>query len=226
MGPVWTKKRGCTEPITHTVQPQGGHVRIPPMKQQSQFSLVWVNQHQLMHQLWMRLFWPFWDEPKPFNPNQTLRWVTFFFFSLAQLSLRFQKTSPPFSPSSSFLFFSFVLSFFFFSSTIIFFFSIVTVAFFSSFVFLYCYNFFIISFFFLFFSFSSSIFFFFLYSLFFFKHFLFFHHIVAVVAISCCIDISYTHHTRYAFILVFFCCGLKVETKRKSKEKKKKKAKE
>jgi hypothetical protein len=30
-----------------------------------------VNQHRLVHQLWMRLFWPFWDEPKPFNLNQT-----------------------------------------------------------------------------------------------------------------------------------------------------------
>lgn len=27
-----------------------------------------------MHHLWMRLFWPLWDEPKP---NQTLRWDFF-----------------------------------------------------------------------------------------------------------------------------------------------------
>ncbi len=49
---------------------------------------AWVNQHPPMHQLWMRLFWLLWDEPKPFNLNQTLRWV-FFVFSLAHPLLRF-----------------------------------------------------------------------------------------------------------------------------------------
>jgi ABC-type transport system involved in Fe-S cluster assembly fused permease/ATPase subunit len=63
----------------------------------------------------------------------------------------------------------------------------------------------------------------------FFKHFLFYYHIVALVAIAYCIIISYTqYHTKYAytFFLVFFCFGLKVEAKRKSKKRKEKNKKE
>ncbi len=53
-----------------------------------------VNQQPPMHQFWMRLSWPFWDEPKPFNLNHTKHWSgLFFFISLAHPSLRFQKIS-------------------------------------------------------------------------------------------------------------------------------------
>jgi hypothetical protein len=51
-----------------------------------------------MHQLWMKFFWAFWDEPKPFNLNQTKHWGGFFsYFSIICPSFRFQKFPPFFS---------------------------------------------------------------------------------------------------------------------------------
>ncbi len=158
--------------------------------------VAWVNQHPPMHRLWMKLFWPFWDEPKPFNLNQTKHWGGFFlFFSLAHPSLRFQNNShllfPPLLSSSLFCFFFLTLLFhccysLFFHH----FFSFFLLVFFFL-LFCLCYRFFFLSFFsfissslFSFFfpsfvSFFSSIVtiflsFFFQYSFSLFKHFLFF----------------------------------------------------
>ncbi len=59
--------------------------------------MIWVNQHPQTHQLWMRLFWSFWDETKPFNLNQTKSWYGFFFVHWPTLPLDF-NTPPPFLP--------------------------------------------------------------------------------------------------------------------------------
>jgi hypothetical protein len=98
-----------------------------------------VTQHPPMHQLWMRLFWLFWDEPKPFSLNQTKPWGGFFFLSLVYPFFKFQKKSTLFLSSFSFFF-----------STIDFFSFIVVVGFSSSFFSFCCrcYRFFFLSFFF------------------------------------------------------------------------------
>jgi hypothetical protein len=56
---------------------------------------VIMTQHPPMHQLWMKFFWAFWDEPKPFNLNHTKHWGGFFtYFSIICPSFRFQKFPP------------------------------------------------------------------------------------------------------------------------------------
>jgi hypothetical protein len=67
--------------------------------------LLAVTQHPPLHQLWMRLFWPFWDELNPFNLNQTkpnieVR-IFFFFFHWLTFPLDFKT---PLLPSFSLLF--------------------------------------------------------------------------------------------------------------------------
>jgi hypothetical protein len=56
--------------------------------------------------------WLFWDEPKPFNLNQTKHWGRFFFFSfhLPALPWIFFKNPPAFP---SFSFFSFIIIYLF-----------------------------------------------------------------------------------------------------------------
>ncbi len=163
----------------------------------------------------MRQVWPGWDEPKPLNMNQTLRWV---YFSLVHPSLRFQTFLPPappfllFSFSTFFFSCSFALSLFFFSSIVFFSFIVVVVfssssiiCLFSFFNFLFdflllfccCYRFFFSSVFFKYF--VTLVFFnpFFLSSRFFYCYNLFFiisfsyhfpspYHIITHVAIACC----------------------------------------
>jgi hypothetical protein len=118
--------------------------------------LSYLLQQVWKHQVWGRTdwtstrqctscgwdcFWPFWDEPEPFNLNHTKHWGGVCFFLLftgspfAEISKKF---SPFLFPPLHFFFSSFVLIFFSFT---IFFSSIGAVAFSSSFfcLFYYCY---------------------------------------------------------------------------------------
>jgi len=57
----------------------------------------WVNQHPPVHQLWMRLFWSFWDGPKPLNPSDLD--FKFCFFFLPYVPSNFQNSRLYFAQS-------------------------------------------------------------------------------------------------------------------------------
>ncbi len=102
---------------------------------------VWIatkisREQGLMHQLWTRLFWSFWDEPNPFNLNQTKHWGgVFFSFHWPTLPWDFKKISPLLFPlllSSSPLCSFFLLLFLLFFLLLYFFSFFVSIYFFSS----------------------------------------------------------------------------------------------
>jgi len=141
------KNRDWNQPLIDNESP----VQVPATnKNMIQTLISWarMNQHPIMHQLWMRLFWPFWDEPKPFNLNQTKHWGGFFFSFHWPTFPEISKNSPllfPPLPSSSLLFFlssSPLCSFFLLFHCSSFFF----INFFSSFSYCYCYYYFSFSF--------------------------------------------------------------------------------
>ncbi len=122
-----------------------GHTVVHSMylftwKQPTPPQLLWPSTHQCIN-----CGWPFWDEAKSLNLNQTKPWsgVFFFFCPLAHLSFRFQENSPFFSPLFCFFFillfhhllffhyccsFSFIIFFLFCIIIILFFFFFFTVA--------------------------------------------------------------------------------------------------
>jgi len=172
------------------------------------FSCVWarVIQHPPVHQLWMRLFWPFWDEPKPFNLNQTPHWGGFFFFSFHLLTLPLDlKKIPHFFPSSFFFFSSFVFFFSFATLPLPFFFSFFLLLFHYQFFTLPLFSF-VLSFFF---SFATIFFsFIFLFSFFFFFSLatIFFFSIIAVAFFSSFFSLSFLLLLLLCFLFLFCVC--------------------
>jgi len=109
-----------------------GHIVVHSMylftwKQPTPPQLLWPSTHQCTN-----CGWPFWDETKSLNLNQTKPWggCFFSFFPLTHPSFRFQKISLIFSPP---LFFPPLVFSLFFSFTIIFFFPMIIVTSSSSF---------------------------------------------------------------------------------------------